>query len=63
MGTKKKSGTIILPCTCHSVFQDTKQGPGLRVHNIMGNGKQARCSNCGTVHDMPHKDNGAIEET
>lgn len=40
--------TEIKKCTCKSKFQDKTYGKDLRVHNLGKDGKQAKCTVCGT---------------
>ena len=48
--------SIILPCTCHHKFQNTKYD-GKRLHNICERATgEARCTVCGKVNTMRVKE-------
>ena len=40
---------MILPCTCHHVYQDRLYGHGQRVHNRAPKAGGYRCTVCGKV--------------
>lgn len=50
--TNKKyppGSTVILACTCKSLFEDNRYGKGRRVHNVMAaksGAPMARCAQC-----------------
>ena len=50
--------TVVLKCNCRHDFQDGRYN-GKRLHNIMKNGLQARCTVCETVRDIPGARSGA----
>lgn len=41
----KKQGNSIRRCNCTSTYQDSKYGPGMRVHTV--GKKQETCTVCG----------------
>jgi hypothetical protein len=45
----------ILKCTCTHSFQDKMYGRGFRVHTILKQDGQARCTVCGTTHSYSSK--------
>lgn len=45
-----KKSTKILPCTCSHPYQDSRYGPGNRVHNP-GKEKTYTCTVCGRKKD------------
>lgn len=61
---------MILRCTCESQFQDDEYGYGQRVCNPLRNEKQARCTICTRLVDIPraqsrerlHKESGRDKE-
>ena len=49
--TSKKHGTVRVRCNCKSDFQDALYGSGVRLGNLMVNGKAlARCTVCSSLH-------------
>jgi hypothetical protein len=44
--------TIKLTCVCDHSFQDSRYGYKVRVHNVMGKERKARCSVCGNVREV-----------
>lgn len=52
-----KFGCVVTRCknqNCHSEFQDSKYGTGIRVHNRVGKAPvpSARCTVCLTVREV-----------
>lgn len=40
-------GTTKIKCSCYSLFQDKKYGPGRRLANKMKDSNKSRCTVCG----------------
>lgn len=53
---------MIRKCTCHNYYMDTHYGTGMRVMNLMKDGKAARCTACGMVHILPTKERTTEKE-
>lgn len=43
---KRKSGVVIIKCTCENEFQDSMYGKGNRIANICRGGDYGRCTVC-----------------
>lgn len=48
--------TVIKKCHCHNYYMDTQYGVNMRVMNVTGDGKAARCAACGMTHILSAKD-------
>ena len=47
--------TIRVRCTCKNAFQDKTYGKQKRIANITHSGEKARCTVCGTEHNITKK--------
>lgn len=44
--------TIKQKCNCKHDYQDKKYGEGIRVMNVAGDGKTAKCTVCGKEYQL-----------
>ncbi len=51
--------TVIKKCSCHNYYMDTQYGANMRVMNVTGDGKAARCTACGMAHILSAKEEKA----